>query len=67
MEQREPDQSSGVDWRQLRGKRRQDAVPRLCGRPSGLHVCLIEEYATLDDYAKYANDFKTIRQAFELK
>lgn len=31
------------------------------------NVCLIEEFATLDDYAKYADDFKTIRQAFELK
>lgn len=31
------------------------------------HVCLIEEYATLDDYAQYADGFKTIRQTFELR
>jgi hypothetical protein len=31
------------------------------------HVCLIEEYATLDDYAQYADGFKTIKQTFELR
>jgi hypothetical protein len=31
------------------------------------NVCLIEEYATLDDYKKYTSGFEKIRQTFKLK
>ena len=37
------------------------------GFENGNNVCLIQEYATFNDYIKYANDFKCIRDSFTLK
>ncbi len=37
------------------------------GFEKGDNVCLIEEYATINDYKTYARDFEKIRQTFRLK
>jgi len=37
------------------------------GFEKGDNVCLIEEYATLNDFKTYASDFEKIRQTFRLK
>ena len=37
------------------------------GFEKGDNVCLVEEYATLDDYKTYASDFEKIRHTFKLK
>lgn len=31
------------------------------------NICVIEEYAALDDYKKYVNDFDKLRRTFKLK